>query len=114
MPEPLAAIAGESEFVCRTKKGFNMQGEFTLAGRVDGFKIVVAPFIANDTLVVSQRTFDRIKTAFPEARQQEESPATVRADAPANRQSIPCPACSMHGDEVEKGNYCSNCGRFLG
>jgi len=48
------------------------------------------------------------------AQEQGESPATVRADAPANRQSIPCPACSMHGDEVEKGNYCSNCGRFLG
>ena len=67
-----------------------MQGEFTLAGRVDGFKIVVAPFIANDTLVVSQQTFDRIKNAFPEARQYGESPATVRSKEPANTQKVPC------------------------
>jgi hypothetical protein len=50
------------------KKGNYMQGAYILAGRVGELKIVVASHVPDDTLVVSQCTYDRIKDAFPDVR----------------------------------------------
>jgi len=62
-----------------------MNGAGILAGRIGEMRIMVSQFVPDDTFIVSQRTFDRIKDAFPEARHEikESAPQlTTPAGAP--------------------------------
>jgi hypothetical protein len=61
------------------QKGDRMQGLLpALMGRVGNIKFVKAAFVPDDTFIVSERTWDRIAAAFPEARQDtKESQATI-------------------------------------
>lgn len=48
------------------RRGVNMVGAL---GGIGGMRIVVSAHVPDDTFIVSQRTFDSIKAALPEARQ---------------------------------------------